>query len=319
VRPGSGFRPFCRLSGGSAEVESRGGSRAEVHRHRLGVVRVDVHAGRGQRGVEADRAAEGVAHVAAAVHAVDVQLEGGAGLLALEYILDHPVGHRSVLVGHVDRGGASAVAEAGDVAAEGDVLTLGLTNGGDVDLGAVDLEGPVADLTHGHEVGVGDLELVGGNGGAVVGDGKNGAAGAGRDGQFTGGSGVAEHVIGGGCRDRSRQGAGAGAAGLAVNHAEFHGVAHLEIQVGLDRDGVGTDIHARFTERAGGASGLVVKSAGRAGQNGGGHWRTRGVVTGRALPGLLQVSACNSFFLRQHGSDVGSVDSPHKMGRIFSS
>ncbi len=290
MRPGLGFRPFCRLSGGSAEVEGRGSSRAEVHRHGLGVVRVDVHAGRGQRGVEADRAAQGVAYVAAAVHAVDVQLEGSTGLLALEHVLDHPVGHRSVLVGHVDRGSAGAVAEAGDVAAEGDVLTLGLTDGGDVDFGAVDFEGPVADLAHGHEIGIGNLELVGGNGGAVVGQVNSHAASSGGHLQRTGGSGVGDHVVGGDGRQRGGQGAGASAAGLAVNHAEFHGVAHLEVQVGLDRDGVGTGIHARLTERAGGASGLVVKSAGRAGQNGGGHWRTRGLLQGGHCPAYYRLA-----------------------------
>ena len=237
----------------------------------MGVVGVDVQAGGGQHSVEADRAAEGLAQAATAEHPVGVQLEGGAVLLALQHVLDHAVGQGGVLVGHVDRGGAGAVAKAADVGAEGHVLTRGLADGGDVDFSAADLEAPVADLAHNGKVGVGDLELVGGNGGAVVGDGEDGATGAGGDGQRTSVSGVTQHVVGGGCRDRGRQGAGAGAAGLAVHHAELDGIADFEVQVGLHRDDVGADVDASFTERTGGASGLVVESAGRAGQNGGGH------------------------------------------------
>ena len=270
MRPGSRFRPLDRLSG-AAEVEGGGASRAEVDGHRLGVVWVDVQAGRGQHGVEADRAAEGFAQAATAEHPVGVQLEGGAVLLALQHVFNHPVGEGGVFVGHVDGGGTRAVAETTDVVAERHVLAGGLTDRGDVDLGAGDLEAPVADLAHNGEVGVIDLELVGGSHGAIVGDGQDRAAGSSGDGQRTGGSGVAEHVVGGGVRDGSREGAGAGAAGLAVDDAEFHRIAHLEVQVGLDRDDVGASVDAGFTERSGGASRLVVESAGRAGQNGGGH------------------------------------------------
>jgi hypothetical protein len=45
-----------------------------------------------------------------------------------------------------------------------------------------------------------------------------------------------------------------------------------------------------FTERAGSTGGFVVEGAGRAGQDSGGHRAYQGRVTGRALPGLIQVS-----------------------------
>jgi hypothetical protein len=318
VRPGSRFRPLDRLSG-LAEVEGGATSGPEVDGHRLGVVRVDVQAGRGQHGVEADRAAEGLAQAATAIHPVGVELEGGAVLLALQHIFNHAVGEGGVFVGHVDGGGARAVAKAADVAAEGHVLAGGLTDRGDVDLGAADFEAPVADLAHHSEVCVIDLEFVRGSCSAVVGDRQNGTARTGGDGQRTSGSGVAEHVIRGGVRDGGRQRAGAGAAGLAVNDAEFHRIADLEVQVGFDRDDVGASVDASFTERSGGASGLVVESAGRAGQNGGGHRGVpKGGVSGRALPGLLQVSACNKHYLGQHSCHVGGVDAPHEMRGIFS-
>lgn len=265
-----------------AEVEGGGASGAEVDGDGLGVVGVDVEAGGGQHGVEGDRAAEGFAQGAAAEDAVGVELEGGAVLLALQDVLDHPVGEGGVLVGHVDRGGAGAIAEAADVSAEGHVLTRGLADGGDVDFSAADLEAPVADLADDGEVGVGDLELVGGRGGAVVGDGQDGATGTGGDSQFAGGSGVAEDVVSGGRRNGSGQSARASAAGLAVDNAELDGVADFEVQVGLDGDDVGADVDTGFTEGASGAGGLVVEGAGRAGQNGCGHWAYRGIKAVRA-------------------------------------
>ncbi len=273
-----------------AEVEGGGASGAEVDGDGLGVVGVDVQAGGGQHGVEGDRAAEGFAQGAAAEDAVGVELEGGAGLLALQDVLDHPVGESGVLVGHVDRGGAGAIAETADVGAEGHVLTRGLANGGDVDFSAADFEAPVADLADDGEVGVVDLELVGGRGGAVVGDGQDGATGAGGDGQFTGGSGVAQHVVGGGCRDRSGQGARAGAAGLAVDNAELDRVADLEVQVGLHRDDIGADVDSGFTEGSGGAGGLVVEGAGRAGQDSGGHGAYQEGLRGGHCPAYYRLA-----------------------------
>jgi len=258
----------------------------------LGVVGVDVQAGRGQHGIKADRTAKGIAQGAAAIHAVGVQLEGSAVLLALEHVLDHAVGQGGVLVGHVDRCGAGAIAKAADVAAEGHVLARGLTDGGYVDLSAADLEAPVADLADNGEIGVVHLELVGGSRSTIVGDGQDGAANRSRYGERTSCSGVAQDVVGGGVRDGRRQGAGAGAAGLAVHHAEFHRVACLEVQVGSNSDYIGAGVDAGFAESAGGAGGFVVKSAGRAGQNGGGHRAYQVNVVGRALPGLIQVSAC---------------------------
>jgi len=273
-----------RLSGRSAEVEGRGAGGTEVDGHGLCVIRVDVQAGRGQHCIERDGAAQVLAQGAAAEDAVGVELEGSAGLLTLEHVFDHPVGEGGVLVGHVDRCGAGAIAEAGDVAAEGDVLAGGLANGGYVDLSAADLEAPVADLADGCELGVGNLELVGSGDGAVVGDGDGRTAGGGGNLQHAGCRCVGNDVIGGGQGDTGRQGAGAGAAGLAVDDAELDGVADLEVQVGSNGDLVATGVHVGLTERSGGSSGFVVKSAGRAGQNGGGHWLTEGDVMGGHCP-----------------------------------
>ena len=53
---------------------------------------------------------------------------------------------------------------------------MGLTDGGDIDLSTGDLEAPVADLAHGCELGVSNLELVGVGCGANVGNGDGDAA-----------------------------------------------------------------------------------------------------------------------------------------------
>ena len=275
-----------------AEVEGWGAGRTEVDGYRLGVVRVDVQAGRSQHCIKADGTAQGVAQGAAAENTVGIELEGSAVLLALQHVLDHPVGQSGIFVGHVDRCGAGAIAKAADVGAEGHVLAGGLADGGDVDFSAADLEAPVTDLADHSEVGVIHLKLVGGSHGAIVGDGQDGAASSGRHGERTSCSGVAQDVIGGGVRDRGRQSAGAGAAGLAVHHAEFHRVACLEVQIRRNGDGIGASVDVGFAEGAGGAGGFVVESAGRAGQNGGGHRAYQVNVVGRALPGLIQVSAC---------------------------
>jgi hypothetical protein len=272
-RLGQGAETNCssRLSG-LGEVEGRGTGGAEVDGHRLGVVGVDVEAGGGQHSIETDRAAQGVAQGAAAEYPVGVQLEGGAVLLALQHVLDHAVGEGGIFVGHVDRCCAGAIAETRDVGAEGNVLTGGLADGGYVDFSAADLEAPVADLTDNGEIGVIHLKLVGSNSRAVVGDGKDGATSGGGNGERTSVSGVAQHVVGGGGRNRRRQSACTGFAGLAVHHAEFHGVADLEVQVRSHGDNIRASVDLGFAEGAGGAGGLVVEGAGRAGQNGGCHW-----------------------------------------------
>ena len=239
------------------------------------VIGVDVQAGRSQHCIELDRAAQVVAQAAAAKHAVGVELEGSASLLTLEHVFHHAVGEGGVFVGHVDRGGAGAIAETGDVAAEGDVLTGGLADGGDVDFSAADLKAPVADLAHNCKLGVGNLELVRSSCGAVVGDVNSRTASGGGNLQRTGVSGVANDEVGGAGRKTSGQSAGAGTAGLAVDDAELDGIANLEVEVGLNGDGVGSGVDTGFAERSGGSSGFVVEGAGRAGQNGGGHWLTR--------------------------------------------
>ena len=71
---------------------------------------------------------------------------------------------------------------------------------------------------------------------------------------------------------------------MAVDDAELNGIANLQVEIGLNRDGVGSDVHAGSTERSGGSSGFVVEGAGRAGQYGGGHWLTRNDVVGGHCP-----------------------------------
>ena len=276
--------PLCRLSSRSAEVEGRGAGRTEVDSNGLGVVGVDVQAGRSQHCIELDRAAQAFAQGATAEHLIGVEFEGGAGLLTLQHVFDHPVGQRGVLIGHVDRCGARTIAEAGDVAAERNVLARGLTNGGDVDFSAADFKAPVADLADNGEGGVGNLELVGSSCGAVVGDGDARAAKSGRHLHHTSCRCVSNDVVGGGRADACGQSAGAGAAGLAVDDAELDGVTDLEVQVRGDGDFVATDADVRFTESSGGSSGFVVEGAGRAGQYGGGHWLTKDDVVGGHCP-----------------------------------
>ena len=237
----------------------------------MGIVRVDVQAGRGQDRVEADRAAKAIANSATAANAVDVQLEGRTILLALQHVLDQTVRHRSVLVGHVHRCGAGAIAETADVAAERHVLTRSLTNGRNVDFGACDLKAPVAALADDGILGVGNLELVRRNSSAVVSNSDCGAACGSGHLQHAGSSGVADHVVRGGGSDASRKGAATGAACVGVDDTEHHRVADLEVQVRGYGDFVVSDGNAAFAEGAGGAGGLVVEGAGRAGQNGGGH------------------------------------------------
>ena len=276
--------PLCRLSSRSAEVEGRGAGRTEVDSNGLGVVGVDVQAGRSQHCIELDRAAQVVAQNATAEHLVGVKLEGGAGLLTLKHVFDHPVGEGGVLVGHVDRCGAGAIAEAGDVAAERHVLAGGLTDGGHIDFSAVDLEAPVADLADNGEGSVGNLEFVGSSCGAVVSDGDGCAAESGRHLHHTSCRRVSDDVVGGGRADACGQSTGAGTAGLAVHDAELDGVADLEVQVRSNGDLVATDADIGLTERTGGSSGFVVKGAGRAGQYGGGHWLTEDDVVGGHCP-----------------------------------
>ena len=276
--------PLCKLSGGSAEVEGRGAGRTEVDSNGLSVVGVDVQAGGSQHCIELDRAAQALAKGATAEHLIGVELEGGAGLLTLEHVLDHPVREGGVLVGHVDRCGAAAIAEAGDVAAERHVLARGLTDGGHVDFSAADLEAPVADLADDGEGSVGNLELVWSSCGAVVSDGDGCAAESGRHLHHTSCRRVSDDVVGGGRADTCGQGAGAGAAGLAVDDAELDGVPDLEVQVRGDGDFVVCNADARLTESSGGSSGFVVEGAGRAGQYGGGHWLTEDDVVGGHCP-----------------------------------
>ena len=254
----------------------------------MGVIGIDVHAGRRDHSIECDRAAQGVIQGAAAEHAIGVQLEGSASLLTLEHVFHQAVGERKLFVGHVSSGGAAAVAKTGDVATEGDVLTRGLTDGRYVNFGPADLEAPVADLADNGEIGVGNLEFVGNDSGAIVGDGHGCAACGGGNLQHTSGRCIGNHVIGGACGDACGEGASARAAGLAVDHAELDGIAYLEVQVGGDGDLVSAGVHVGFTERSGGSSGLVVEGAGRAGQYGSCHWLTKmdvGAGTARLITG----------------------------------
>lgn len=256
---------------GFEEVEGDRTSGAEVDRHALGVIRVDVHGGAGEHSVHGDGATKRIVDGAGGGNAVDVQLEGRANLLALEHVFHHPVGEGAVFVGQVDLARTVAIGETADVALERGVLAGSLTNGGNVDFAAADLEAPALDLGDGSVVGVVDLETVGADQRTSGGDVEDGAAGGGGDGKSTGGSRVAQHVVGGDGRQRRRQRASAGTTGLGVDDAEFDGIANLEVQVRLDHDGVGADGHIAATESSGSASGFVVEGTGSAAKNGYGH------------------------------------------------
>ena len=230
--------PVFRLSG-LGEVEDRGGGGTEVDLNCLGVVGVDRQVGGGQVGLKLDGAAEGVVQGATAEDLVGVELELGAGLDALQHVLDHPVAQGVVGVGEVHRGAAGTVGETCDEGLEGDVLTRRVADGGNVDLVTGYLEAPLADLSHSGEGCILDLELVGGGCRSSVRDGDGGAAGRGGNLHGTGGGGVGDHVVGRTTRDAARQGAGAGAAVSGVDDTEHHRVANLKVQVGGDSKGVG--------------------------------------------------------------------------------
>ena len=259
-----------KLSGSGQEVEGGSGGGTEVDRNGLSVVWIHRDGGAGQNGVHGDRAGLGVVHAATADDAVGVQLEGCATLQTLQHVFDHAVRDRKVIVGHIHRAGTSAITKASNVVLEGNILTRSLTDGGDVDFSAADVETPVADLTNNHIVGVSDLEFVGADGGALGGDRDDRAAEGGGNSQNAGGSDVANDVVGGASCNAGRQCAGSGAASL-VDDAEFDGIAYFEVVVGanVQQSASGRDVGG--AEGGGGACRFVVQGAGRAGKNGGGH------------------------------------------------
>ena len=213
---------------GLGEVEGGGFGGAEVDGDRLAVIGVDGQAGGGQDHRDADEAAEGVVDGARNNYAVDVELHGGAALLALDDVLDQPTGDVGVVVGGVHRGGTSAVSEAGDVAAEGGVLTDCLADGGDVDLGAGDLEAPVAHGAHHYGGGVGDAGEVGAEAAGLCSGCCGSAAGSGADGHDAGASDVRFHEVRTSCN-----GVGYGGAGRV---GERHGVVDFEAEVRANGD-----------------------------------------------------------------------------------
>ena len=213
---------------GLGEVEGGGGGGAEVDGDRLAVVRVDGQAGRRQDHRGVDEAAEGVVDSARDNYAVDVQLHAGAVLLTLDDVLDHAAGDGGVLIGGVHRGGTSAVSEAGDVVAEGGVLADLLADGGDVDLGAGDLEAPVAHGAHYHGGGVGDAGEVGAEAAGECGGRCGGAAGGGADRHDAAASDVRFHEVRTSCN-----GVGYGGAGRV---GERHGVVDFEAEVRANGD-----------------------------------------------------------------------------------
>ena len=211
-------------------------------------------------------------------------------MFALEHVLDHAVSHRKIVVGHVHSARAVAIAEAGDVVFEGDVLAGSLADRGNVDLGAADVKFPAANLAHHSKIGVVNLKFVGAYGSALGSDGNDGTAEGGGNGQSTSAGGVANHVVSGASSHAGRQGASSRAACL-VDNAEFDGIANFEVEVGTNVENCANDSYVRWSKGGGGAGGFVVEGAGRAGQDSGGHWAYQKVYWGRALPGLIQVSA----------------------------
>ena len=258
-----------RRSGALAEVEGGSCARAERDFHALAVVGVHGQAGRGQDDGNGDRAAEGVANATSTGNAVDVELHRRASLRTLDHVLDHAGGQSGVVIGGVNRGGTRAVGKAGDVSAERRVLADFLTDGGDVDLRAGDLEAPLTDGTNDFRGGVRDLESVRCNGGAVVSDGDSRATGGSRHLQHAGAGGVGNHVVGGTSGDAGGEGAATGSAGVDVDDAELDGVADFEVQIGRNGDFVIDDVNSGFTEGCGSASRGVVEGAGGARKDGG--------------------------------------------------
>lgn len=277
---------YC-ASGSGQEVEGGGRCRTEADRDGLGVVRINRHRGVGQDGIHRNRTALGFVNRTAADDAVGIQLEGCTTLLALEHVFDHAVSKSEVVISHVHRARAGAITETSDVVFEGDVLTRGLTDGGDVDLSAGNVKSPVADLTHHSKIRVVSLEFVGADSRALGGDRDHGTAEGGGNSQSASGSGVADDVVDRASGDTSRQGASRSATSL-VDNAEFDGIANFEIEVGADaQDGSSSGDISR-SEAGGGASGLVVESAGRAGQNSSGHGDVpRGLSSGAGTARLL--------------------------------
>jgi hypothetical protein len=268
-RWGAGVRGCLRARSALAEVEGGGGAGAEGDFHALAVVGVHGEAGRGQNHGNGEGTALGVVDAAAADNAVDVELHLGTSLRALDHVLDHAAGEAGVVVCGVHGGRTRAIGEAGDVGAERCVLAGGLTDGGDVDLRAGDLEAPLADGANGNRGGVVDLEDVGRDGGAVIGEINSSTTQRCRDDQGASSRGIRVDVVGGGRTQRVRQGAGARSAGLGVDDAEFHRIAGFEIQVGLDRHCVGRDVDSGLGKSSRGCCRCVVEGAGGARKDGG--------------------------------------------------
>ena len=213
---------------GLGEVEGGGGGGAEVDGDRLAVVGVDGQAGGRQDHRDADEAAGGVVDGARDNYAVDVELHAGAALLTLDDVLDQAAGDVGVVFGGVHRGGTSAVSEAGDEAAEGGVLADFLADGGDVDLGASDLEAPVTHRAHHYGGGVGDAGEVGAEAAGQGGGRFGGAAGGGANGHDAGSGVIRFHEVRTSCN-----GVGYGGAGRV---GERYGVVDLEAEVRANGD-----------------------------------------------------------------------------------
>ena len=219
-------------------------------------------------------------------------------MLALQHVLDQAVGQCEFFVRHVGGRRTSAVAETWDVGTEGHVLTRGLTDGCYVNFGPGDLKAPVANLADYLVVGVGDLELVGACGGAIISDGDGAAAFGCGDLQHASRCCVSDHVVGGCRADACREGACAGAAGLAVHHAENNGVTNAETEIRSDGDLVGQSIYIGLAERGDGSSGFVVEGAGRAGQYGRCHWLTKMDVVGGHCPAYYRLAPVFKFITK---------------------
>ena len=267
--------PLSRRLSGLSEIESRGVGGTEGNFYGLGVIRVDGQVRRNQVGFELDRPGLGVIDGAAGEHLVGVQLELGTGLDALDHVLDHPVAQSVVGVGEVDGCATGTIGETGDKRLERNVLARGSANRGHVDFVAGDLEGPLTNLRNRGESVVLDLELVGGGCRANVGDVECGATASCRHLHNAGAGGVSDDVVGRASGDTSRQGAGAGSAGGGVDDTENNRVADLEVQKRSNGNVVTRGINIGRCKLAQGASRFVIQGTGSAGQNGGGHWRTR--------------------------------------------
>lgn len=250
-----------RERSGLTQVEGGSPRRTEVDGHGLSIIGVHVQTRRGQHDRRLDVAAERIAHNASGEHLVDVKLDTGTELLALNYVLNHAVRHRGIILGGVNRASASAIRKASHELAEGGVLTTALTDGGDINLVPGDLKAPITHLAQQLGLLVLEARLAGTKTRRLSGCSSSGATnGRGnRHDASIGDIGFDEIVTSGDCASNC----GANRVG------ESDRITDTEALVDADLDVAASGRKISGEEASFGAGGLVVKSPGSPGQDSG--------------------------------------------------